>query len=391
MFFQDQSEQIKNNYVEYLRGIASLSKLFSDSKSPYISYRVSENIFCKTFDAVNVSRSDCSADAMKLLNNEINLGFGIKTFLEKNNRSFEKVAEFNKDLTEEIKKSMRPAELVDYVGRLRNRRIESTCDMLGLNKIIYHCVVRNKGIVKIYEQEMNPVDLDNITFEHSERRHLFFNDGLHEYELNLSKSTLFKRFSSEGCPTYEFDAHILDNPYELIKSMGSGESSVERPFVAVQPELPEIEETVCLPLFSPRNLDNPKVFEKSGLNQWNAGGRDRHPDELYIPLPVWIHRVFPDFFPPQDTHFDLRLPNRNILKAKVCQQGGKALMSAPNQDLGHWILRDILHIPEGELVTYEDLKRIGIDSVEIRKLEELSFEINFKKIGTYAEFEKDYL
>jgi len=390
MFFQDQSEEIKSSYVAYLRGIASLSKLFSDSKSPYISYRVSENLFCMAFDAVNVSRTDCSADATKRLSEDMNLGFGIKTFLEKNNKSLEKVAEFNKDLSEEVKKSMNPEQLVKYVGKLRNRRIESTCDILELDKIIYHCVVRSKGRVKIYEQEMSPIDLDNITFEGRERRHIHFNDGLNEYELNLSKSTLFKRFSSIGRVTSEFDIQILENPFELIRSLGVGGVLIETPGI-LQPELPVAEESVCLPLFSPRSVENPRVFERSGLNQWNAGGRARHADELYIPIPIWIHSVFPNFFPPQDTHFDLILPNRRTLVAKVCQQGGKALMSAPNQALGHWILRDILHIPEGELVTYEDLRQIGIDSVEITKIGDLSFEINFKKIGTYAEFEKDYL
>jgi hypothetical protein len=79
-----------------------------------------------------------------------------------------------------------------------------------------------------------------------------------------------------------------------------------------------------------------------------------------------------------------------MLSAKVCQSGDKALMSNPNQALGHWILRDILKAVPGELVTYESLKEIGIDSVEIRKIEDRFFEINFKKIGTFAWFERFY-
>ena len=38
------------------------------------------------------------------------------------------------------------------------------------------------------------------------------------------------------------------------------------------------------------------VFEKSGLNQWNAGGRPRHSDEVYIPIPSEIHKNFQGFF-----------------------------------------------------------------------------------------------
>lgn len=55
------------------------------------------------------------------------------------------------------------------------------------------------------------------------------------------------------------------------------------------------------------------------------------------------------------------------LSAKICQEGGKALMSNPNSALGGWILRTILQKKEGELVTMEDLIRFGIDSVLIRK------------------------
>ena len=65
---------------------------------------------------------------------------------------------------------------------------------------------------------------------------------------------------------------------------------------------------------------------------------------------------------------------------------GKGLMSNPNTDLGRWILRDILKIPSGQLVTMEDLYSIGIDSVEVRKLSDEYFEIDFKVIGSYEEF-----
>jgi hypothetical protein len=39
------------------------------------------------------------------------------------------------------------------------------------------------------------------------------------------------------------------------------------------------------------------------------------------------------------------------MQSKVCQDGEKALMSYSNKELGEWILRDILELREGELVT----------------------------------------
>ena len=43
------------------------------------------------------------------------------------------------------------------------------------------------------------------------------------------------------------------------------------------------------------------------------------------------------------------------MQSKVCQDNNKALMSYSNRELGKWILRDILKLKEGELLTYEKI------------------------------------
>ena len=63
----------------------------------------------------------------------------------------------------------------------------------------------------------------------------------------------------------------------------------------------------------------------------------------------------------------MRLPDGNIISMKVCQQSGKALMSDPNKVLGKWLLRDVLGLKPRELLSYERLLQIGIDSVIIKK------------------------
>lgn len=127
------------------------------------------------------------------------------------------------------------------------------------------------------------------------------------------------------------------------------------------------------------------------MNQWNAQGRDRDPDEIYIPIPAWIHKVYPRFFPDRDVPFNLILPDnvKTILSAKVCQDGSKALMSNPNKSLGKWLLRQVLRLPEGQLLTYDTLIRKDIDSIEISKNSDCNYNINFKKLGTYEEFENE--
>jgi hypothetical protein len=66
-------------------------------------------------------------------------------------------------------------------------------------------------------------------------------------------------------------------------------------------------------------------------------------------------------------------------------------MSYSNKELGEWILRDILELREGELLTYEKLALLGVDSVRIDKTSNLEFEINFSKIGSYENFKELYL
>ena len=80
------------------------------------------------------------------------------------------------------------------------------------------------------------------------------------------------------------------------------------------------------------------------------------------------------------------LPNGNELSAKLCQAGSKALMSNPNLELGKWLLREVINLKEKELLTFEKLQVIGIDSVEVYKVSDKVYKIDFRPTGTYDEF-----
>lgn len=161
----------------------------------------------------------------------------------------------------------------------------------------------------------------------------------------------------------------------------------------------DTENYIILPLYSPNTQ---RVQEKSGLNQWNAAGRKRNPNEVYIPIPAWIHDKFKGFFEysrvrkfrgesaKHSPSFIVKLPDNTEMKCKVAQQGGKALMSAPNSALGQWILRDVLELKEGQLLTYEKLEDIGIDSVKLTKLSTDSYELDFVETGSYEEFVEEH-
>jgi hypothetical protein len=378
MFYAFQRDNQKKEYVELLKVVGSLSNLFSESPVPYLYYRAAENIFCRAFDADNLSRGDVSADAAKN-----GLGIGLKTFLHMNGQTFQKVAEFNKGMSQYH--TADPRDIVEIICKQRNERINFTKRAHDLNDMIYHLVTRDLGVFRIYEEHMDLVDLSSIREIKQTNNIIYFRDNFHEYKFNLSKSTLYKKFITDK-PIYEFEVDILDDPYSfLLERKGTD--------IEIITQQEETYEHIYLPLYSTRDGE---VHKGSGLNQWNAGGRPRHEDEVYIPIPKWIHEKFPGFFPYQlgsgrpGTPFTLELPNGRKLTAKVCQENGKALMSNPNRELGHWLLRRVLQVPPGKLVTYEMLENVGIDSVIVTKLSDDHFRIDFAAIGSFAEFEEEY-
>ena len=371
MFLQNQSKQQKQEYQSFLKIVGSLSNLFSDSPAPYLYYRIAEKIFCRAFEAEDLSRSDVSADAKKK-----DLGIGLKTFLSGNYKTFQKVAEFNND--KPLYDNLSPDKLILKVAELRNARIEFTENAHGLKNSIYHCVLREKEKFLIFEEPMDRVDIANIKKFKKNKSSIVFDDGKNEYSFLLSKSTLTKRFVTRPI-TYDFNVEILKNPFEeLRKLFKQGGLLFEKE--------KRIKQTVYLPLYG----KDQTVFKRSGLNQWNAGGRERHPNEVYIPIPAEVHKNFPGFFPDKDTAFFLKFPDGEKVESKICQAGGKALMTKSNRKLGKLILRDGLKLKEGELATYDKLQLFGIDSVRIDKISNSEFEINFSSLNSYENFRNNF-
>lgn len=181
-----------------------------------------------------------------------------------------------------------------------------------------------------------------------------------------------KRFATNNFVD-NFDINILNNPLESLYGLVNNTKYMEKTRVI---------DTIYLPLYG----RNHTVHDKSGLNQWRASGRDRNPNEVYIPIPSKIYRYKPEFFPARDSIFSMKLPDGNILNTKVCQENSKALMSNPNKALGKWILRDIFKLDEGIPVTNDILLLYGIDSVRLDKISNVEYEINFSSTNSYENF-----
>src|SRR3989344_2726441 len=373
MFLERQSQNQIGYYERLLKAVGSLSNLFSESPEPYLASRATENLFCKAFEAQNLSRSDASADASKG-----KIGFGIKTFLEGNGRTMQKVAEFNSDHL--MFGTLPPEEKVRKIAELRNERIITTKRIFGLDDLIYHCITRKVGKIIVYETPAPLIDINNIKDVKVTARGatIQFSDSNAEYSFNNSKSTLYKRFITPDQVLLDVPVRILTDPFSAVEKLISEAGLIFAP-VKVLPH-------VFLPLYSMRGGAK-RVPEKSGLTQWNAAGRPRDPNAIYIPIPAWVHRQFDGFFPPRDGAFELTLPDGTTMSAKVCQDNSKALMSNPNSALGKWLLRDVLNLREKELLNYDKLQTIGLDTVVIYKIDNEHFDIDFTRVGSYEKFE----
>ena len=374
MFYLQQHKKYQTEYQENLKILGSLSKLFSSSDIPFIYYRVAEKIFCDSFKANDLSRSDVAVDAKK-----DSLGIGLKTFLNGNGKSFQKVAEFNLS-------SLGDNPSPEKIAELRNVRIDFTEKAHGLNSSIYHCIVRESNRFKIFEEAMNKIDISGIGNIKKNKGSIHFDDGKDEYSFLLSKSTLAKRFTTKKI-VHEFEVPVLLNPLNELKDLlNNRDFSLNRKEKLITNDLDKNNDHLPTQVILPLYGSNKTVYSKSGLNQWNAGGRMRHPNEIYIPIPAKIHHLFPNFFPSRDKLFSLTFPDGEIAEASVCQAGSKALMTKSNKKLGQLILRDGLRLKENELATYDKLQFLGVDSVRIQKIDSLHFELDFSRCGSYESF-----
>lgn len=371
--FADIDKNNNGNYLILLSTISKLSGLFSDSTTPFIYYRAMENIFCRSFNADNLSRSDTAFDAKYG-----DIGIGLKTFVcPKTSNKLEKVAEFNNDSKE--LRTLKGELLAFKLAELRNARIDAAIRNYEVTASKYHIVARREKELLLFETNYSHIDLKNLhleskssSSENRKEKSLQFSDGQNFYSYNFSKSTLFKKFEIPN-DSFRLPIEIIEDPFKLLL-----EFFQNKKLNLKKEDFLENSNFVILPLYGFKK--NKKfVFEKSGLNQWNAGGRKRDFGEVYIPIPISIHNEHPSFFPDRDKTFKLQLPTGKICDAKVCQDNSKALMTHPNNAISDWLLRKVLQLKEGELAKIEKLEELGFDSVIVTKINNEKFKIDIKK------------
>ncbi len=400
-------------YSSLLRAVASMSRLYSDSDKAFIHSRFVEKLYVECAKARDLSRSDMSFDAIL----GIDKGVGVKTFVADNLEigKSEKVAEFTKNASLGDFSGLSHYACAKKASELRNNRIISDANeyAIDIQKSIYHCLVRTSGGALVHEEPYQLVDIRNIkptdkkgeeisNFPNAKGGHVYFTDGISKYRYDVAKNVLYKKFDLfkyKNSELIEVDVYedifakilewtglsLRNNEVVDVISFGNGLTN-------------DVEESdyVVLPLYATQNKNKREVQDKSGINQWNAGGRKRKFGESYIPIPKAIHKQCPNFFPPKDVKFNLILPNSKKILVKVCQAGNKALMSDPNTDLCEWVYTMIdgsVDVAKRRFVdqkpyTYADLLRIGKDAVKISKVanEENTYKLTSMSLGSYEDF-----
>ncbi|HGN0333541.1 hypothetical protein J3U92_16615 [Proteus mirabilis] len=398
----------KDEYIKFLEIFGALSGLFKDTAAgssadkPYLYYRNHEQLFARVFDVEDLTRKDSAFDAIaKMGKNRI--GVGLKTWIHSRDKTFQKVAEFNKVAPTEIRPLIdkgTPLDVVKKVALLRNKRIELDQRTYKTTHTIYHNITRDSNVMNIVECSYDLIDLDSIKIiSVNDNKGVFnFKDKNKKYKFNVSKSVLYQEFdaSSELVVTKVPITQFKD-PFELLSHIHVTDSSISK----LAPRKEKIEDpkkTIYLPIYSDSSM---KVEEKSGFNAWNAapktkGSNKLRPDfEAYIPIPIWIHHIFPHFFgfnalDKEERNaakgFELQLPDDRIITAIVTQDNGKSLQTNPQSILGKWILHDVFGLKARELLTMDMLNELGVDSVKVTKVNDNKFKIDLADTSAFEQW-----
>lgn len=188
------SWQENTKYFDMLKLMAQLSKLFSESKVPYLDYRLAENLFCKYFSAENDARS-CTAYDARLAH----VGIGIKTFILKGEGEYsvEKIAEFNK-----LKKTLIGLSGIDLARRLgeyRNERMAFANNQYDVTETQYHIVGRIEGALRLFNTPYEEVNLSALKLIKDDTLHAHFmmiRMNIHSTRAKVfcRKNSLFQRY-----------------------------------------------------------------------------------------------------------------------------------------------------------------------------------------------------
>lgn len=216
-------DKAKDLYIKRLKAMCSLSGLFKEQNGsfPFIGYRNHEMIFIKSFQVQDIARKDCSFDVIANIKNK-NIGIGLKTWINKGNNSYQKIAEFNTDshTLRNLFQKGQLKQLIFLLAKLRNQRIDNALNLYKVDYSFYHNLIRSNNSMFIVEEEYSKINAKSLEITQSNDSSVSFTDGLNDYKFTMSKSTLFKKFdTSEDKRIITFETPSDTNAFEVLDAI----------------------------------------------------------------------------------------------------------------------------------------------------------------------------
>lgn len=128
-----------------------------------------------------------------------------------------------------------------------------------------------------------------------------------------------------------------------------------------------------IPLTTGKN-ETERVPYTSGLNWGQRPGRN--PDQAYLPLPSRIQRS--NFFPPPGQTFTIITDDDQVWVCARRQANGKAIHTISDNSIIGSYFRCRLGLQSGDLVVLTHLLKYGRTSVELYKVKDFEYVLDFK-------------
>lgn len=140
--------------------------------------------------------------------------------------------------------------------------------------------------------------------------------------------------------------------------------------------------------------DPEKIFEIPVVLSGQKSGRPAY--EVYLPVPRELHKKVNGWFGTDtlsgdgtSVQFTLHFPDGQEIPGRLTQQGYKSFQTNPQQALGEWLIKNVLNVEKGTVLTKALLDERGVDCVRLWHDDPEDTEniwIDFATSGTFERF-----
>jgi len=151
------TKEQQDEYKKFLQVYGSLSNLFRQKHGepiPYLDSKFQETIYARVFSSENVDIGNTPHDILSVFGSE-RIGIGLKTWMN-STPSYQKVMQLKRYKDDIMLHEHNPYEMVYVISSIKNKRMKSDYNRLGLdeNSNIYHYIFRiiTKLSITIYNE-----------------------------------------------------------------------------------------------------------------------------------------------------------------------------------------------------------------------------------------------